>query len=176
MCMTAPVKDTVKIRPETPGDIAAIEALTEQAFRGLPHSSRTEHHIVNALRRAGRLALSLVAQDEDTPIGHLALSPVSIDGRALGWFGLGPLSVLPARQDEGIGGALVRHALVWLRSQEAAGCVLLGDPGYYGRFGFAHDPALVLPEVPPHYFLSLRLRGGAPAGIVAFDAAFEASA
>lgn len=96
------------------------------------------------------------------------------DGAA-GWYGVGPLSVAPGRQRRGIGARLVQAGLERLRTLGAQGCALVGDPAYYGRFGFANDPALVLEGVPPEYFMTLRL-GDAPArGKVVFHAAFAAT-
>lgn len=162
----------MEIRPETMADAAAIAALTTAAFATAPHASGTEAAIVAALRDAGALSLSLVAGEGGRITGHVAFSPVTIDGRACGWFGLGPVSVAPDRQGQGIGAALIRDGLARLAAMGAKGCVLLGDPGYYRRFGFEADPGLRLPEVPPQYFLRLVLAGAPPAGIVAYHPGF----
>ncbi|WP_322014292.1 N-acetyltransferase [Paraburkholderia sp. J12] len=170
---------TLVVRPEQPSDVAAIESLTTAAFLDAPHTSHTEQHIVNALRRAGQLTVSLVAEDGSTIVGHVAVSPVAISGGRNDtehWYGLGPISVAPARQREGIGSRLMEAALAELRRLGAAGCVLLGDPHYYGRFGFRSEPRLVLPGVPPEYFQALALQGGLPSGIVSYHRAFEAQA
>ena len=167
---------SVLIRAETPEDSAAIEILTASAFLNAAHSSHTEQFIVNALRRAGRLSVSLVAQDGAAIVGHVAVSPVAISSGAAGWYGLGPISVLPGRQREGIGSGLMRAALTELRRLGAAGCVLLGDPAYYRRFGFAARPELVLPGVPPEYFQALSFDGSWPEGSVRYHEAFEATA
>lgn len=167
---------TVEIRPEIPADIPAIHALTAAAFLRAPHTSHTEQYIVDALRAAGELAISLVAVDGDELVGHVALSAVTLSDGTAGWFGLGPISVEPSRQREGIGSRLVEHALDALRARHAAGCVLLGDPLHYRRFGFAPEPTLVLPGVPAEYFQALVLRGSVPAATVAYSAAFEARA
>ncbi|HSY09065.1 MAG TPA: N-acetyltransferase, partial [Steroidobacteraceae bacterium] len=73
--------------------MSAIEAVTIAAFLNAPHSGHTEHFIVSALRKAGKLTLSLVADAKGTIIGHVAVSPVSISDGSAGWFGLGPISV-----------------------------------------------------------------------------------
>jgi putative acetyltransferase len=112
----------VEIRSETSADVQQIEAVTAAAFLNAPYTSHTEQHVVNALRRAGKLAVSLVAEADDTLIGHVAISPVSISDGASGWFGLGPISVLPQHQGRGIGSALMREALRTLRERGAAGC------------------------------------------------------
>ena len=163
------------IRPEKPADCAAIARLTAAAFRHAPHSSHTEHFIVAALRRAGQLSVSLVAQDGDGLVGHVAVSPVSISSGATGWYGLGPISVLPARQGRGIGSRLMESALAALRRLGAAGCVVLGDPAYYRRFGFSARPGLVLAGVPPEYFQAILFRGSWPVGQVRYDEAFNAT-
>ncbi|WP_232071703.1 GNAT family N-acetyltransferase [Paraburkholderia pallida] len=165
-----------EIRPETPADIPAIHALTAAAFLHAPHTSHTEQYIVDALRAAGELVVSLVAVDGESLVGHIAMSLVALSDGTTGWFGLGPVSVVPERQGQGIGSRLVEHALDALRAQGAAGCVLLGDPLYYQRFGFAPEPALVLPDVPAEYFQALALRGPVPAATVRYSEAFEARA
>ena len=161
------------IRPEQPEDTDAIRALTTEAFASAPHSSGTEAAIVDGLRAAGALTLSLVAIEGNEIVGHVALSPVTIDGAARGWFGLGPVSVRPGRQRGGTGSELIREGLWRLRENGAGGCVLLGDPAYYGRFGFANDPALVLEGVPPEYFMRLAFGAALPAGTVRYHAAFD---
>lgn len=160
------------IRPETPGDAEAIETVTVAAFREAPHTSHTEQHIVRALREAGALSVSLVAECDGAVVGHVAASPVSLSDGTPDWFGLGPVSVLPAWQGRGIGSALVQACLARLRERGARGCVLVGEPGYYQRFGFRSLPGLILPGVPPEYFLALcwtdersEGAGGLPSGL-----------
>ena len=162
------------IRPENAADAPAIRALTDAAFRNAPHSSGTEAAIVDALRDAGALTLSLVAESEGRIVGHVAFSPVTIDGRAGGWFGLGPVSVEPARQRLGIGQALVLDGLERLKAAGAEGCVLLGDPAYYQRFGFVSDPRLRYGDVPPEYFQRLSFTAVEPSGEVAYHPGFGA--
>ncbi|MDN3922679.1 GNAT family N-acetyltransferase [Roseateles violae] len=165
----------LSIRAEAPADAAPIAALTRAAFAGQPYSSQTEAFIVDALRRAGALSLSLVAEDKDGGIvGHIAFSPVTISDGTPHWYGLGPLSVAPALQRRGIGQALVRRGLARLRTLGAAGCVLLGDPAYYGRFGFRQEPGLRLPGVPGEYFQALLTDGPLPGGTVAYHPGFQA--
>ena len=117
------------IRKEQPGDIAAIRRLTDEAFRGVPYSNQKEAAIIDALRLASALTLSLVAEEERSLLGHVAFSPVLIDGTDCNWYGLGPVSVQPGRQGEGIGSTLIREGLLRLQEVGAKGCVLLGDPG-----------------------------------------------
>jgi len=147
--------------------------VTTAAFLNAPHTSHTEQHIVNALRGAGQLAISLVAEADGTLIGHIAISPVAISDGASGWFGLGPISVLPQYQRRGAGSRLTREALQILRQRGAAGCVVLGEPGYYGRFGFAANASLVLPDVPPEYFQALSFDSSKAEGVVTYHEAFS---
>jgi putative acetyltransferase len=164
------------IRTETAEDARTIEAMTVAAFLDAAHTSHTEQFIVAGLRRAGKLAVSLVAESDGVLVGHVAVSPVRIADGTAGWFGLGPISVLPVHQRRGIGTQLMHAALDRLRSARARGCVVLGEPAYYGRFGFRADPGLVLPGVPPEYFQAIVFSGARPQGVVRYDAAFEARA
>ncbi|MHB9798377.1 GNAT family N-acetyltransferase [Pseudomonas sp. MT3] len=165
---------TLKIRSEQPGDHAAIDALLRAAFADHPHSRQTEHLLVQSLREDGALSLALVAEEAGDVVGYLAASPVTIDGESIGWLGLGPLAVLPARQKAGIGSALARACLLQLRADGVAGCVLVGDPAYYSRFGFIADDTLVFPGTPAQYCQCLRLTPAAQAvrGEVAYHPAF----
>ncbi|CAB5511985.1 hypothetical protein LMG26857_01274 [Achromobacter anxifer] len=163
------------ILPETPGDRDAIFALTQAAFKDHPHSQQTEGYITNALREAGALTLSLVAWEDGRAVGHAAFSPVSIGDGAADWYGLGPVAVLPELQGRGIGAALIRDGLERLKALGAAGCVVLGEPAYYARFGFAQMPALTYPGVPPEYFMAQVYTRPAQ-GEVAYHKAFEATA
>lgn len=163
------------IRLERPEDAAAIHALTDAAFDGMPFSDQTEARVIEGLRAAGALTLSLVATEADEIIGHVAFSPVTVNGEAVGWYGLGPVSVWPARQRSGIGQALIRDGLQRLRALGAGGCVLLGNPAYYRRFGFENDPGLYEVSAPPGAFQCLTLDGVRPRGRVRFHPAFEVS-
>lgn len=165
----------IKIRTEAAADVAAIEAVTIRAFLNAPHTSHTEQFIVSALRAAGCLTVSLVA-DAAGVIGHVAVSPVSISDGASGWFGLGPISVLPEYQRAGVGSRLMQEALRSLRARGASGCVLLGEPQYYSRFGFQADPHLILPDVPPQYFQAISLDASRPRGTVSYHEAFALTA
>lgn len=160
------------LRSEMPADLAAIEAVTEAAFRDAPHSDHNEPFILAALRDAGALTLSLVAEMDGVVVGHVAASPVSISGGAEAWFGVGPVSVAPAMQGRGIGSRLMREALKPLSERGASGCVVLGDPSYYRRFGFRNEPSLVLPGVPPEYFMAVSFGPTLPSGVVTYHRAF----
>jgi len=163
----------MQIRDERDEDAAAIRHITTAAFAKAPHSSGTEARIVEALRQAGALTISLVATSDDGRIvGHVAFSPVQIDGAAGRWYGLGPVSVTPDLQRQGIGGALIREGLARLAAMSADGCVLLGDPLYYSRFGFVGDPALTYGGAPSPYFQRLVLKSEPPKGDVSYHPAF----
>ncbi len=163
------------IRDEQPGDAPAIRAITLAAFAGKPYSDQTEAAIVDALRAAGALSLSLVAVEAGEIVGHVTFSGIDIDGApASGWFGVGPVSVRPDRQKKGIGTALMRAGIDRLKAAGAKGCVLEGDPAYYRRFGFELARTLIYPEGPPEYFQVLELASAEPGGIVTFHPAFAA--
>jgi putative hydrolase of HD superfamily len=166
----------ITIRNERPEDIDAIARITEAAFQHEEHSSHTEQFIVNALRRTGQLSVSLVAVENDTVVGHVAISPVTISSGAQGWYGLGPISVCPTRQQQGIGSALMKASLAQLQRIGGVGCVVLGDPGYYGRFGFKAHAGLELPGIPAEYFQALAFEGELPVGVVSYHEAFDATA
>ena len=162
------------IRPERPADAQIIRQVTETAFAVAEHSAGTEGAIIDALRAANALTVSLIATINDDVIGHVAFSPVTIDGAEANWFGLGPVSVRPDFQGQGIGSALVHEGLDRLRVAGAKGCVVLGDPNYYGRFGFEHDPTVRFEGVPPEYFMRLSLDSSLIAGRVAYHEGFSA--
>jgi putative acetyltransferase len=164
------------VRKEVASDAIAIDAVTVAAFRAAAHTSHTEQFIIRALRNDGQMAVSLVADEDGKVIGHVAVSPVAISDGTPGWYGLGPISVAPERQGQGIGTLLMHHALSELKALGAAGCVVLGEPSYYSRFGFRAEPALVLPGVPAEYFQAISLKGSLPQGEVKYHEAFDATA
>jgi len=163
----------IAIRPEQPGDEDTIHRLTEAAFRDMPFSEGDEQHLVDALRRDGDLALSLVAEVAGRIAGHIAFSRVTISDGAREWYDLGPVSVWPELHHRGIGSALIRQGIADLRTRGAAGIVLLGSPAYYSRFGFRHEPQLRYPGPPPEYFQCLVLTGELPEGEVRYAPAFR---
>jgi putative acetyltransferase len=162
------------IRPEKPGDEGPIADITTAAFVGHPHSAGTEAAIVDALRKAGVMTVSLVAVSENGRIiGHVAFSPIVDEHGTAGWFGLGPVSVLPDQQRRGVGSALIEDGLDRLRSAGARGCALVGDAGYYRRFGFDNDAAATLEGVPPEYFMVLCFGANRLSGLIRFHPAFN---
>jgi putative acetyltransferase len=165
----------IVIRNEIKSDIKAISEITKAAFNTLPISNHTEQFIINALRDANALTISLVAVAGKKVVGHIAFSPVTISDGSLGWYGLGPISVLPELQKQGIGKSLMREGLSSLKSLGAKGCVLVGDPGYYERFGFRSPPDLVIDGVPQNYVLSLPFVESKTSGTVVFHDGFAAT-
>lgn len=163
------------VRDETPADVDAITAVTLEAFATLEISGHTEHFIVAALRAAQALSVSLVAEHDGRVVGHIAFSPVTISDGTQSWYGLGPVSVLPELQRQGIGKALLHAGLARLQAQGAAGCCLVGHPEYYRKFGFTTVEGLGVEGVPPEYFFALALKGAMPQGIVTFHEAFRST-
>lgn len=166
----------ILIRPESNDDVAGIRHVNIEAFREHPFSHQTEHLIVDALRDAGALTLSLVAERDGEIVGHIAFSQATVGESALGWFLLGPVAVLPGLQRDGIGSALVEAGLAELRAAGAKGCVLVGDAGFYGRFGFAAAPGLAYEGVPGEYVLGLAFAEEQPRGVIRAHKAFELDA
>jgi putative acetyltransferase len=163
------------IREETPADVDEISAVTEAAFRTLDISNHTEQSVIAALRAAGALSVSLVAEEQGRVVGHVAFSPVTISDGTPGWYGLGPVSVLPEYQRRGIGSALIREGLSRLRDLGAKGCCLVGHPEYYRRFGFENPSGFVCKEAPEEVFFALSFEGDIPRGVVEFHEAFKAT-
>lgn len=164
------------IRDETPADVTAIREITNAAFRLAPRSDGTEARIIDELRAAGGLTLSLVADQDGDVIGHVAFSPVITSGKFKGVYGLGPISVHPDRQKRGIGSTLVRSGLERLRQIGAAGCVLLGSPKFYGRFGFKVDAGRCPAGLPPQFFQTFAFDATLPTGELRYHPAFGITA
>lgn len=163
------------IRNEMKSDIETIYEVTKAAFDNHPYSKQTEHFIVDALRVAGALTVSLVAEIDGKVVGHIAFSPVAISDGSQDWYGVGPVSVLPECWKQGIGKSLVQEGLSVLKALGAKGCVLVGDPQYYKRFGFRNPPSLILEGVPQEYFLALPFDDQQAQGVVVFHRGFSAS-
>lgn len=151
----------IEVRPERPGDAAAIRRVNDEAF-GQVHESR----IVDAVRQAGHAAVSLVAVDGPRIVGHILFTPMSMashDAHVV-VMGLGPMAVLPERQRQGVGTALVQAGL---RECIRSGChvvVVIGHPEFYPRFGFApaHRHGLRSEyDVPDDVFMVVELASGA---------------
>jgi Predicted acetyltransferase len=162
------------IRNETDSDIEAITEVTIAAFKTLAISNHTEQFIIEALRAGGALAISFVAEENGRVIGHIAFSPVSISDGTPNWYGLGPVSVLPEHQRQGIGKALIGEGLSRLKDQNAQGCCLVGHPDYYQKFGFKNISGLMVEGVPQEVFFALSFDGHTPQGTVTFHEGFNA--
>jgi putative acetyltransferase len=164
----------IAIRSERPADHAHIHTLTALAFARMTFSDGTEPAIINALRAAGDLTVSLVASISGRIVGHVAFSPAMIAGAHESWFALGPIAVHPQHQRQGIGSALIEAGLERLRTMGAQGCVLIGDPGYYARFGFQGDGRLTYGGLAPSLVQGLAFAGNeVPQGMLAFAPAFD---
>lgn len=164
----------VVIRCETDADVDAIRDVTVSAFKTLEISSHTEQFIIEALRAAKSLTVSLVAEVDGRVVGHIAFSPVTISDGTRNWYGLGPVSVLPEYQRQGIGKALIEEGLSRLKGLNARGVCLVGHPDYYRKFGFKNVSGLVHEGVPQEVFFVLSFDGHIPQGTVAFNKAFKA--
>lgn len=162
------------IRDERQTDIEVIGKVTLQAFENHPYSQNTEQFIIVALRAAQALTLSRVAEIDGKVVGHIAFSPVTVSDGSDNWYGVGPVSVLPEFQKQGIGKALIRDGLAMLKALGAGGCVLVGDPAFYHRFGFRTLSHLTLAGAPPENFLALPLSENSTRGSVTFHPGFAA--
>ena len=153
------------IRTERPDDEDAIRRVTKEAFTGAVHSDGNEASIIDELRNAGALTISLVAEErQEGIVGHVAVSPVLFEGVQGRWYGLGPVAVRPDRQRRGIAASLIEESLAMRRDLNADGCVVLGNPTYYARFGFANDARATFPGVAAGYFQVLSFSGRRPSG------------
>ena len=157
----------VHIRRFGPGDAAAVRKVHLEAFAG----REGEAHLVEMLHAAGAAPVSLVAVEEASGgvVGHVLFSPVEIDGGGSGIraVGLAPVGVLPEYQGKGAGARLVRAGLEACREAGYDAVVLLGEPGYYSKFGFerASDHGLGNEYAADEHFMVLELRSGALDGL-----------
>ena len=163
------------LRKETTADIDAITEVTIAAFKNLPVSNQTEQFIIKALRSADALTISLVAVVDERVVGHIAFSSVVMSDDTKDWYGLGPISVLPEYQKQGIGKALINEGLSMLKNMGGQGCALVGDPNFYKQFGFKNYPELVHEGIPQEVFLILPFNEKLPQGIVEFHESFLAT-
>lgn len=139
----------------------------------MPFSQGDEADCIDKLRSDGDLTLSLVAMVDGELVGHIAFSPVFLNDEFARWYGLGPVSVAPARQRHGIGTALVNEGLSKLKGRNALGCVLIGDPNYYSRFGFVGDGQLTYRDLAPQLIQWLAFHDQKPAGTLRFSPGLE---
>lgn len=171
------MSERVQILDERPTDAAAIHALTARAFAAVSYSDGSEPTVIDRLRDAGALAVSLVALRGRDLAGHVAFSKAT-GGTGDGgcWYALGPISVEPSLQRGGIGSALISAGLERLRRAGAAGVMLVGDPAYYARFGFVTAPECTPPGQPSEYFQMLPLAAKRPTTGLDFHGAFRPDA
>ena len=132
------------VRPETPGDIAAIRVVEEAAF-----GQSAEARLVDDLRTAGDSIFSLVAVDNGTVVGHALFSRMKAPFPALA---LAPVAVLPERQRMGVGSRLISEGIARSEAAGWLGIFVLGDPAFYRRFGFDAGKAsgFISPYAGPH--------------------------
>lgn len=164
----------IVIRSETDTDVGEIAEVTVAAFKTMEISNQTEQFIIAALRIAKALTISLVAEVGGRVIGHIAFSPLTISDGTQNWYALGPVSVLPEYQRQGIGKALIEEGLSRLKDMKAQGCCLVGHPEYYRKFGFENMSGLVYEGVPQEVFFALSFDGHTPQGTVTFHDGFKA--
>ena len=166
--------ENILIRDEKTADYKVISELTKIAFETMEISNHTEQFIIEALRSAKALTISLVAEVDGQVVGHIAFSPVKMSDDTKDWYGLGPVSVHPDFQRKGIGKALIREGLLQLKDLNARGCCLVGHPQYYRQFGFENIEGLIHEGIPPEVFFVLSFDKHIPQGTVAFHEAFRA--
>jgi len=122
----------VTIRPEQSDDTSAVRSVLEAAFPTL-----AEANLAEKLRNSDKASISLVAEDDGRIVGHILFSPVTFDPPVAAIaFSLAPMAVLPGHEKHGVGRRLVQNGLAECHSRGACLVVVLGDPPYYGRFGF----------------------------------------
>ncbi|MEX2444571.1 MAG: N-acetyltransferase [Alkalispirochaeta sp.] len=165
----------VLIRDETSTDFDVISEVTIAAFETMKISNHTEQFIIEALRSAKALTVSLVAEADGIVVGHIAFSPVTMSDGTKDWYGLGPVSVHPDFQRKGIGKALIQEGLSRLKNLKAKGCCLVGHPQYYRQFGFNNVEGLIHEGVPKEVFFALSFDGNIPQGNVSFHEGFKAN-
>ncbi len=187
------------IRDERPEDATFITAITDAAFAPRVHDEATlakiaemqraagisdqmladaagglsESEVIVCLRNDRALLLSLVGEANGEVVAHIAFSAVTIGEFAHGWCQLGPVSVRPDQQGNGLGSALIREGLARLKALGAEGCVLLGWPHYYARFGFVQDTNLTFYGRTNPALQRLLFGGTVPEGDVVFHRAFD---
>jgi putative acetyltransferase len=154
---------TLTIREERPADRAAIFDLVNRAF-----GQDAEARLVDKLRDGGHVQLSLVAESDGKIVGHILYSDLQIvaPSGATPALALAPMAVIPERQSQGIGSALIRRSLTLCREHGHKIVIVLGHKHYYPRFGFS--PELATPLESPYAgdsFMALELVPGALAGV-----------
>ncbi len=162
----------LSIRQERAGDAAAIRALTLRAFEGHLYSEGDEADVIDGLRKDGDLLMSLVAVDGETIVGQATYSAARLSNNEKGWIVLGPVSVEPARQGDGIGRALLEAGEAEMRARGARGITVLGDPKVYSRFGFRQHTPMQLEGELGDYLQVKSFGAPVPAATINYAAAF----
>jgi putative acetyltransferase len=173
--MSDKAESRIRVREERPGDVAGVRAVNLAAF-----DTAVEADLVEALRvQCGDSAISLVAVDDEAIVGHILFSPMTaLSSPGAPLMGLAPMAVVPARQREGIGSALVREGLAACRQRAIQAVFVLGHAAYYPRFDFVPASRFGIAceyEVPDDVFMALELVPGAlgaSSGTVRYHEAF----
>ena len=162
----------LNIRTEQVSDHSEIRSLTELAFRTMEYSDGDEQDVIDRLREADALTPSLVLVENGRVVGHIAFSPAVAGDGSEPWFALGPVSVLPSHQGRGLGSQLIERGLSEIQTAGALGCILLGNPAFYGRFGFEVAPKNAPIGMPGEFFQVKRWGNVEPFGRFAFHSGF----
>lgn len=166
----------MKIREEALRDAQAVFDLTQAAYAPMPFADGNEADLPARLRADGMLTLALVAEEAGRIVGEVAFSPAALSGSDGQWHALGPISVAPDRQRQGIGRALVAEGLSRLRAAGSDGVVLIGNPEVYHHYGFASFPGLTYRDLDTSLVMAHAFGDRQPSGEIAFAPALEAGA
>ena len=158
----------ITLRDETPKDIDALHDLSYRAFAPMTFSDNSEADAIRTMRQTGNLTLSLIAELQGHIVGHVAFSPVKIDEAFHDWYALGPISVEPDHQRQGIGRALIAFGLKRLRKLGANGCVLIGNPDFYASSGFVADGRFSYGDLDARFIQHIRFQGPLRNGALQF--------
>lgn len=159
------MRDGVVIRPARAEDGEAIDEVIRAAFASTQFGHQGEAELVRMIEADGDVMVSLVAEAGGAVVGHVLFSRMDVeaDGHATTAAGLAPVSVVPDRQGQGIGGALIRAGFDRLREQNVAMSFVLGHESYYPRFGYSPEfgARFASPFAGPH-FMAMMLDSAAP--------------
>lgn len=144
------------VRTEKREDFAAVQAIHLSAF---PEDA--ESKLINRLRKNASPIVSMVAEDNEQLVGHILFSPVTLDSStSLKLMGLAPMAVLPSKQRQGIGSALVEAGLAQCRLIQCGAVAVLGHPDFYPKFGFKPSTDFAIKseyDVPAEVFMMVEL-------------------